>query len=270
MNHRTMSPLAHGIALVPLLAAALALTPPSARATDAAALAAARAALQDAVTHEDVAAMQRARGQFVALQVAEPDSPALAYWIALCCWRAEPIVAQTDAVAAKKLCKDGIAQCDRAFAADPKFGEALALKACLQGFAIAFVPGGGMSLAADMQEGFARAATLDPKNPRIAFMNALITLHKPADVGGGPARAKPQFERAIALFEANDGPGRNGIAWGRDDALLWSGRCLGRLGDWAGARERYRAALAINPGHVWIQDTLLPEAERHLAGKGAR
>ncbi len=257
--------------LLPIaVALALATAARPAHATDAAGLAAARAALQDAVTHEDVAAMQRARGMFVALQANDPDSPAIAYGIALCCWRAEPLVARTDAAAARKLCKDGIAQCDRAFAADPKFGEALALKASLQGLAIAFVPGGGMSLAADMQEGFARAATLDPKNPRIAFLAALITLHKPADVGGGPARAKREFERAIALFAASPGPGRHGLEWGRDDALLWSGRCLGQLGDWAGARERYRAALAVNPDHVWIRDVLLPEAEKHLGGSGGR
>ena len=55
------------------------------------------------------------------------------------------------------------------------------------------------------------------------------------------------------------------MAWGRDDVQLWSGRCLGQLGQWSAARERYRAALAINPEHRWVRDVLLPEAERHLA-----
>ena len=257
-----------GVALV--LAFALPLTPRPAAAADAAGLAAARASLADAVSRADAADIQRARAAFMALQADDPGSPALAYWIALCCWRAEPIVYPNDRDAARKLCKDGIAQCDRAFAADPRFGEALALKASLQGLAISFVPSGAMSLSAEMDEGFARATSLDPKNPRIAFMRALITLHKPLNVGGGPERAKPQFERALALYAAaGDAPGRQGIAWGRDDALLWSGRCLGMLGDWAGARARYREALSLNPAHRWVKDVLLPEADKHLAAPEA-
>jgi tetratricopeptide (TPR) repeat protein len=251
-----------------VVAAALLLAPAmAARAAtpEAAQVMAASHALQDAVDHGDAAAMQRARAMFVALLTDQPENPAIPYWIALCCWRAEPVVMGKDRDAARRLCKDGIAACDRAFALDPKFGEALALKGTLQGMAITFVPDARMTLAAEMNENLSRAATLDPQNPRIAFLAALTTLYKPIDVGGGPARAKPQLEHAVALFAASDRPGRNGIAWGHDDALLWTGVALSRLGDWAGARERFRQALAANPANGWVKTNLLPEAERHVA-----
>jgi tetratricopeptide (TPR) repeat protein len=255
----------HLLALATLATLLLAATPRPAHAADPAALAAACRTLQDGVDSADAAAIQRARAAFVALQADEPGSPALAYWIALCCWRAEPLVLPADRDAARRMCKDGIAACDRAFALDARFGEALALKASLQGLALTFVPDAVMTLGAEMQESFARAATLDPKNPRIAFLAALMTLHKPADVGGGPKPARVAFDRAIALYDAGPAPGRHHIVWGHDDALLWSGIALSRSGDWAGARERFRRALAVNPGQRWVRTRLLPEAERHLA-----
>lgn len=238
-------------------------------ATDPAALAAACRALQEGVNHADAADIQRARAAFVALQADEPSSPVLAYWLALCCWRAEPFVLPTDRDAARRLCRDGITACDRAFALDPRFGEPLALKASIQGLALTFVPDAVMSLGAEMQEEFARATTLEPKNPRIAFLAALIMLHKPANVGGGPNAARATFERARALYDAGDAPGRYGIVWGHDDALLWSGIARSRVGDWVGARAFFRKALVLNPDLRWVRNTLLPEAERHLAAAPA-
>jgi hypothetical protein len=246
-------------ALLALAAPVLAATPEGAQVT------AAMRSLQDAVDHGDAAAMQRARATLVALQMDQPNSAAVAYGIALCCWRAEPVVLQTDREAARKLCRDGIAACDRAFTLDPKFGDALALKGTLQGMAITFVPDARMSLASEMSENLARAASLDPHNPRIAFLTGLTTLYRPADAGGAAARAIPQLEHAVELFAASDAPGRNGVAWGRDDALLWLGIARSRLGDWAGARERFRQALDARPTNLWVKTNLLPEAERHLA-----
>jgi hypothetical protein len=232
---------------------------------EAAGLVSAREALQDAANHADAAAIARARAAFVALQADALDSPAIAYGIALCCWRAEPIVLRTDRDAARKLCKDGIAACDRAFALDPRFADALALKGTLQGMAITFVPDARIALAGEMNENLARAASLEPKNPRVALLTGLTTLHKPQDLGGGAARALPQLDRALELFAASGAPARNGITWGRDDALLWSGIARSRTGDWAGARSRFKAALETNPENVWVREALLPEAERHLA-----
>ena len=39
-------------------------------------------------------------------------------------------------------------------------------------------------------DSFRRAIELEPTNPRIAFLDAMNTLHKPAFVGGGAAKAR--------------------------------------------------------------------------------
>ncbi len=234
-----------------------------ARADNAQALAAARAALQDGVSRADADGILRARAAFLALQPEATDAPAIACWVALCCWRAEPLIVEKDRDRARRLCRDGIAACDLALAGDPRFGEALALRASLQALSLTFVPSATMSLGPEMQEEFTRAAGMDPENPRVQFLFALFILHKPAQYAGGPRRAQPMFERALARF--GDAPGRHGMTWGRDDALLWSGRCLAQLGDWPGARARLRAAVVANPDNAWVRDALLPEAERHLA-----
>jgi len=247
-----------------LLAASIALPPLArARAADTAALTAAAHALQDGVTHANVDAILAARATLAGIGVDHPSAVA-DYWIALASWCAEPLLLARDRDGARRLLKEGIDASDRAFAADPKFGEALAVKAGLQGLSLTFVPSAAPSLAPEMDESFSRARSLEPKNPRVLLLQGIYLLHKPERFGGGAARAKPLFERAAAL-EAAQAPDPRGIDWGADDVLLWYGRCLAALGDWAGARERYRAVLALEPDHAWVRDELLPEAERHLA-----
>jgi len=170
----------------------------------------------------------------------------------------------------RRLCREGVAACDRALAAEPKFAEALALKAGIQGLSLGYVPAAAMALGPEIAENGASARGMQPDNPRVALLVGINMLHTPAFAGGGPARARPLLERAVALFEGAAGD-TSDMAWGRVDAYIWSGRCRAAMADWAGARERYRQALAIAPEHAWVKRSLLPEAEQHLAGtKDAR
>ena len=59
-----------------------------------------------------------------------------------------------------------------------------------------------MTLGPEIEENSARASGMAPQNPRVALLVAIGTLHKPAFVGGGADKAKPQFERAIALYDS--------------------------------------------------------------------
>ena len=237
----------------------------SALAADPAALVAAKRALQAGVSHAKPDEILRAKASFAALLAAEPQSSALNYWLALADWRAEPLVLQADRDEARKLCKEGIAACDRALAARPKMADAIALKASLQGLSLTFVPSAGPTLGPEMDEAFGRAEGMEGGNPRVVLFKAIGTLHKPKFVNGGPDRAKPQFERALALFDKAPAADSTTIDWGHDDALLWSGQCLGQLGEWGAARARYRAALALNPDNAWVKYVLLPQAEKALA-----
>ncbi len=233
-------------------------------------LAGAMHALAAAVTHGDVDEMLEARAAFAALVADAPASPHNQYGLALADWRIVPLLDRSRDAQARKLCKEGIAACERALACDPRFADALALEAALQGVALGFVPGGGMSLGAEILEKNARARAMAPGNPRVQLLAAINVLHQPAFVGGGPKAARDSFERTIALYDAAGDHDTTGIAWGREDAYLWSGRCLEALGDWAGARARYLQVLAIAPDHAWAKHVLLPEAEKRLAAGRAR
>lgn len=223
--------------------------------------------LDEAVTKGDLKDIQRVRAGFAALLADDPASPVLNYWIALCGWRALPMLTETDKEAAKRLCKESIAACDRVLAARPKHADAIALKAGLQALSLAFNPAAGMSLGPEMIEAYARAVALEPENPRVLLLQGINTLHMPAFVGGGPDKAKPIFARAVAFADASrDTSPAN---WGRVDAHLWAGICASRADDWKGAIARYREALELAPDHVWLTKRLLPDAEKHLAGAGA-
>ena len=251
------------------LAAAL-LGAPAARADTAPSpLATAMRVLDDAFAHGKLDEILAARAAFGALVADAPGSPANQYGLALADWRAVPLMDSTRAVQARKLCKEGIAACDRALAAEPSFADALALRAGLQGIALAFAPGAAMSLGAEIVEQNARARGMAPANPRVQLLAAISLLHQPEFTGGGPKAAKPAFEKVIALYAAQEGD-TSAIAWGRTDAYAWSGRCLAALGDWAGARRRYLEVLELRPDHAWTKHVLLPEAEKHLAAGSGR
>ncbi|MBI5167943.1 MAG: hypothetical protein HZA61_00500 [Candidatus Eisenbacteria bacterium] len=257
------------IALPLLVVIACAVTT-TARAASPAELVAAQRQLDEAVTKGEPKEILRTRAVFAAMLAAEPDSPVLNYWIALCGWRALPMLTETDKEAAKKLCKESIAACDRVLAAKPKHADAIALKAALQALSLAFNPAASMSLGPEMIEAYGKAEALEPENPRVQLLKGINTLHMPAFVGGGPDKAKPVFERAIALADADAARGAGPDAWGRADAHLWAGICASRANDWKTAAARFREALAIAPGHAWLSKRLLPDAEKHLAEGGAR
>lgn len=253
----------------PLALALLVLTlaAPAARASGD--FAEARRSLASAVTAGSAAEIRKARDAFAVLAAGDPKSAELAYWLALADWRLVPVLPDSEKTAARTLVKDGIAACDRALAAKPRFADAIALRAALQGLAFQFVsPQAGMALGAEMEEGYGRALGTEPGNPRVLLLKGLNDLHKPKEVGGGPEKAKASLDAALAAFAKT--PAGGPLDWGRDDALVWSGICASRAGDWAGAKARFEQVLAANPAHAWTKHVLLPEAEKKLAaGAGA-
>jgi len=247
-----------------LIAAALA---GPASAADSAALLAAAQQLQQGVTTSQPEEILKARAAFAALQQAEPGNARLACWIAVASWRAAPLLPAQEAEKAKRICKDGIAAADRAIALDPRLAEAVAIKAGLQGVSIGFHPALGMALGGEMDEAYGRAEGLDGDNPRVALLKAMNTMHKPEFVGGGAKRAMPQFDKAIALFEAEKPDDAAAMQWGRADARIWAGRCQMKLGDAASAKAHYQKALELDAGNVWVGKVLMPAADKALAGK---
>lgn len=248
----------------------LAPAPAAHAATDAAAVTAAKTALQDAVNHGDTAAILAARAQFIALSDADPKNAKLHYWVAVCDWRATPILQQKDKKRAADLCKDGVARCDKAIKADDKLADAHALKSGLQGLGIGLEVYNPMLVSMGMEGSMRRARELAPNNPRVALLEAMNTLHKPEFVGGGADKAIKQFEKAMTLAEKETAASDPLVAdWGKDDVYLWSGRCAMKLEDYARAKDLYEKALAANPNNGWIKSALMPQVEKKLAEKGS-
>ena len=96
---------------------------------------------------------------------------------------------------AERYVKDGITHATRALELDPSNAEALAIKVALQGMSIRFEPSLAMSLGPELESSMGRALGMAPKNPRVHFIDALNTLHKPEFVGGGARQGPAQVRR---------------------------------------------------------------------------
>lgn len=280
MRSRLIRPVLN-VLLVAAAVVGSALAPSPAHTADAADVAAAKSALAAAVNAGDARAIVAARGTFAALAAAEPAVPAFDYWTALAAWRAVPMLTadKEQQEQAKKLCKDAIDRCTRVLKAEPKHADAMALKAGLQGLWLSFDPAAMMTLGMEMEQSMARARELAPASGRVAFLDGLNTLHKPAFVGGGADKARAKFDQAIALFEqatpgiAATAQARAGdpdaLDWGHDDALVWAGRAAMKEKKYADAKAYYERALAANPANGWVRTQLLPQAEKQLAEKAS-
>ena len=78
----------------------------------------------------------------------------------------------------------------------------------------------GMQASKDLQI----ATKLNPDNPRIYYLQGESLLGTPVAFGGGKDKAKPLFEKAIALFKT-DKPKPLWPNWGMDNAIQELAKC---------------------------------------------
>jgi len=247
---------------------ALAVSAPAHAAVDATQVATAKKGLQAAVDKGSVDGILAARGLFDALSTSDPANPLLHYWVATCDWRVAPfLMGEENKAKGKRWVDEGIARASKAYELDPKFAEALALRCGLMGLSLQFDSSQMMKLGIQMGADMDHAADLAPSNPRVALLDGINTLYKPAFVGGGAGQARKKFEKAAALFATEKVADPAAPDWGRDDVWTWNGRAATKEGDKKAAVESYRKALAANPDNGWMKSKLLPEAEKSLAAK---
>ncbi len=67
---------------------------------------------------------------------------------------------------------------------------------------------------ADMREAMMTARELDPTNPRTYYWEAQNTMGTPPEFGGGKAKAKPIFEKAIELYSSFKPADKLSPTWG--------------------------------------------------------
>ena len=224
------------------------------------------ALIQQGFNQGDIAPLRKARGLLLGQLAADPSSASVHTWVAVAAWRAVPLLARTDKDAARRICDEGLEHADAALESAPDMGLALALKAALQGLSIQFNGAAAMTLGPAMAENMGRAVGMSPADPRIQLLDGINTLYTPSFFGGGPEKALVKLHRALELFAA-EAPDKSGERWGHDDAHVWAGRAEAKRENFAAARRHYVEALAINPNHGWVKNTLLPEVDATLASK---
>ena len=78
----------------------------------------------------------------------------------------------------------------------------------------------GQEASAALQKGM----EIDPNNPRLYYLQAMSIFGTPEQFGGGKAKAKPVFEKAIALFKTEN-PKPMYPHWGQKEAEAKLAEC---------------------------------------------
>ncbi len=74
-------------------------------------------------------------------------------------------------------------------------------------------------------EALAKAKKLDENNPRIYFLEGQGVFGMPEQFGGGKAKAKPLFEKSVALFDTYKPKNDLMPTWGKKDAADMLEKC---------------------------------------------
>ncbi|HEV2353336.1 MAG TPA: hypothetical protein VGR89_03790 [Puia sp.] len=76
----------------------------------------------------------------------------------------------------------------------------------------------------DASEALQKGMELDPNNPRLYYLQAMSLFNTPPQFGGGKDKAKPVFEKSIALFKAAQ-PKPLYPSWGQKQAEQMLAQC---------------------------------------------
>jgi hypothetical protein len=76
----------------------------------------------------------------------------------------------------------------------------------------------------DASEALQKGLALDPNNPRLYYLQAMSLFNTPAQFGGGKDKAKPVFEKSVALFKAAQ-PKPLYPNWGQKQAETMLAQC---------------------------------------------
>jgi hypothetical protein len=81
-----------------------------------------------------------------------------------------------------------------------------------------------MTNGKDASEALEKGLALDPNNPRLYYLQGMSMFNTPAQFGGGKDKAKPLFEKSVALFKAAQ-PKPLYPSWGQKQATDMLAQC---------------------------------------------
>jgi hypothetical protein len=81
-----------------------------------------------------------------------------------------------------------------------------------------------MTIGKDASTALEKGMAIDPNNPRLYYLQAMSLFNTPAQFGGGKDKAKPVFEKSVALFKAAQ-PKPLYPSWGQKQAEDMLAQC---------------------------------------------
>ena len=138
--------------------------------------------------------------------------------------------------------------------------ERMALLGGCLGLKISLSPMSGMTLGPRAMGLFSQAEAQAPGNPRPILLRGISVLHSPAFVGGGPDKAIPILEAALAAAEHEPVAADPWApAWGRVESLSWLAFAQAQAGRLDAARAMIQRARALDPENGFLDTMVLPQ-----------
>lgn len=125
--------------------------------------------------------------------------------------------------------------------------EALTLLASVRGMQAGYYPIKGAYYGKLSADAMAAARQLQPDNPRVLLVGAILAFQTPTLFGGDKKAALQLADAAVTEFAA---PCQQ-ICWGQAEAYVWRGLARQEMGDKAGAQADWQQALQLHPDYQW-------------------
>jgi len=155
----------------------------------------------------------------------------------------------------------GIAHLEAAVAIDPNFADAWILLATSYAHKISVRPFKIIGLRRKYNRSMSKALELEPNNPRVILLKAIMDYTLPGIAGGDKALAEEGFKRSLSLLIEENITHPYLPKWGLDQAHARLGVIYMDRGDLVSAREYFEEALKINSNYFWVLQDLIPALE---------
>jgi tetratricopeptide (TPR) repeat protein len=193
---------------------------------------------------QDRAALEKMAGEYSAAAAQSPGKAEMQFRAALACsYLAGVDIELHDRKAAREAAERGLQAGEKAVALNPDDAEYLRVLGTLYGQAVTDLMS-GLKYGTRAKDAIEKAVQKAPNSSSAYLARGVGNLYLPAQLGGGPKTAIPDFRKAIELDPKNA------------EAYLFLGLSLRDQNQNAEARQAIAKSLELNPNRVWAKQQL--------------